>query len=102
MRQSPTALLAGLAIAVSLCAACAGSGRQSAPSAGQAPADQASASGAGATQQPAPQLVQLRLHLPSRSTSYLPWYVAIERGYFKEQSLEVEIMQAPGTIGVKA
>jgi len=101
-RRPATALLAGLAIAVSLCVACAGSGRQSATSAGQAQADQTSGSGARAAQQPAPQPAQLRLHLPSRSTSYLPWYIAIERGYFKEQSLEVEIMQAPGTIGVKA
>jgi NitT/TauT family transport system substrate-binding protein len=44
----------------------------------------------------------LKLHLPSVSTSYLPWYLAIERGYIAEQNLDVEIVQATGTVGTKA
>jgi NitT/TauT family transport system substrate-binding protein len=51
---------------------------------------------------PSPPSASLRLHLPSRSTSYLPWYLAIERGYFQEQNLNVEILQAPGATGVQA
>ncbi len=66
----------------------------------------ACASGSGRSAPPAPsstpELVKLTIHLPSRSTSYLPWYIAIERGYFQEQNLDVQILQAPGTVGVQA
>ena len=95
------------ALALVLAAACApAGGRSAAPaapaSAPQQPASAAQPAAPAAQQAPAPQFAKLNLHLPSRSTSYLPWYVAIERGYFKEQNLEVEILQAPGAIGVKA
>ncbi|HLH21189.1 MAG TPA: ABC transporter substrate-binding protein [Chloroflexota bacterium] len=67
-----------------------------------APTGEQAAGAAGPAAAPAPAPVSLRLHLPSRSTSYLPWYLAIERGYFQEQNLDVEILQAPGATGVKA
>src|SRR3954452_6448230 len=42
--------------------------------------------------------VRVRYAVPSRSTSYLPWYLAIEQGYFREQGLEVELLQMPGAM----
>ncbi len=56
----------------------------------------------GAAVAATPEPVKLRLHLPSRSTSYLPWYLAIDRGYFQEQNLDVEIVQAAGSAGLAA
>jgi NitT/TauT family transport system substrate-binding protein len=96
-------LLALLAVALAL--ACAPPTPPASAPAGERPtaASPAAAAQAPAAQTPpTPQPASLRLHLPSRSTSYLPWYVAIEQGYFKEQNLDVEILQAPGAIGVKA
>jgi NitT/TauT family transport system substrate-binding protein len=118
------AALAALTVALGVALACAPAGGRSPAPAAPAPAAQQPAAPAAqppaaasaqqpaapaaqpAAQQapaaPAPEFAKLNLHLPSRSTSYLPWYVAIERGYFKEQNLEVEILQAPGSVGVKA
>jgi NitT/TauT family transport system substrate-binding protein len=52
--------------------------------------------------QPTPQPVKLKFHVPSRSTSYLPWYIAIEEGYFREQNIDVELVQIAGTTGYQA
>jgi NitT/TauT family transport system substrate-binding protein len=46
--------------------------------------------------------VKLKFHVPSRSTSYLPWYIATDRGYFAEQGLDVELVQVAGTTGYQA
>jgi NitT/TauT family transport system substrate-binding protein len=46
--------------------------------------------------------VKLKFHVPSRSTSYLPWYIALEQGYFREQNLDVELLQVAGTTGYQA
>lgn len=43
---------------------------------------------------------KISFHLPSRSTSYLPWYIAQEKGYFNEQGLNVEFVQANSTVGI--
>jgi NitT/TauT family transport system substrate-binding protein len=43
---------------------------------------------------------KVNFHLPSRSTSYLPWYIAQEKGYFKEQNLAVDFVQANSTVGI--
>ncbi|MFI5268548.1 MAG: ABC transporter substrate-binding protein [Chloroflexota bacterium] len=43
---------------------------------------------------------KINFHLPSRSTSYLPWYIAQEKGYFKEQNLDVQFVQANSTVGI--
>src|SRR3954447_14217754 len=74
----------------------------SAPAGAAQPASAGQSTPGAATATAPPQPATLRLHLPSRSTSYLPWYLAIERGYFKEQNLDVEILQAPGATGVQA
>jgi NitT/TauT family transport system substrate-binding protein len=118
-RRSVVQSLMGLSVALGLGLACAPaaaprpapSGQTTAPAAPQAAVGSGGAAGGSASapgNQPAaaptsaPEFAKLNLHLPSRSTSYLPWYLAIERGYFKEQNLDVEILQAPGAIGVKA
>src|SRR5581483_1038580 len=101
--RPPAASLTILLLACGLGLACApGSGR-GAPAAappGTAPAAPPADGPTAPAQAPAPS--KLNLHLPSRSTSYLPWYIAIERGYFQEQNLEVTILQAPGAVGVQA
>ena len=53
---------------------------------------------AASQSRPAP--AKVNFHLPSRSTSYLPWYIAQEKGYFKEQNLTVEFVQANSTVGI--
>jgi ABC-type nitrate/sulfonate/bicarbonate transport system substrate-binding protein len=106
-RRSPVVLaLLGVALAL----ACEPPTPQASAPAGERPVAAAPAGAAGqapggraAPAAPAPpQPASLRLHLPSRSASYLPWYLAIERGYFQEQNLNVEILQAPGATGVQA
>src|SRR5712692_2012467 len=82
------ALLLGLA-----CGAPAAPGPSAAPLASGAPAAAAPAA------PPTPAPVALKFHVPSRSTSYLPWYIAIERGYFREQNLDVELLQIAATTG---
>ena len=32
----------------------------------------------------------------THSVFYTPWYVAIEKGYFKEEGLDIEVMLTPG------
>ena len=86
--------LAALCLGLGLAGACG--------PAGSAPAGQAGSAPAGVPAARPPEIVQLRLHVPSRSTSYLPWYLAIEQGYFQEQNLAVELIQSPGTTGLAA
>jgi len=100
-RRSLAARLAlGLAcLALFACAPAAPTAERAAPATQSAP----SAASTGAPAPSAPSApTALKLHLPSRSTSYLPWYIAIEQGYFKEQGLDVEIVQATGTVGIQA
>jgi NitT/TauT family transport system substrate-binding protein len=99
--QSPLATLALLSLVCGLLVGCRSAEGASAPAAGGTAAPPAPAA-AQPAQAPASPPAKLNLHLPSRSTSYLPWYIAIERGYFKEQNLEVQILQAPGAVGVQA
>src|SRR5687767_15120086 len=100
--------VASVALACLVGVACAAS-QSAAPRA--APAESQAVSGApgaavvpaaAAPARPPAEPVRLKFHFPSRSTSYLPWYVAIERGYFREAGLDVEMLQAPGTVGVQA
>jgi NitT/TauT family transport system substrate-binding protein len=98
-RAAPAAL--GLLLAVACAQPAPPASAPTAPSSAAAPAG-AGAGAAPPAPTPPPPAVSLRLHLPSRSTSYLPWYLAIERGYFQEQNLNVEILQAPGATGVQA
>jgi NitT/TauT family transport system substrate-binding protein len=97
VRGAATAGLLALGLAWTLAGACAPPGVPPPP----APAAAASVA-APATSPPAPEPTKLNLHHPSRSTSYLPWYLAIEQGYFREQGLAVEILQAPATVGLTA
>jgi NitT/TauT family transport system substrate-binding protein len=48
----------------------------------------------------APQLTRVRMALAARSTTTMPYFVAKERGFFREEGLEVEliVMQAIQTI----
>src|SRR4051794_27822566 len=111
--------LTGIAVGLTLLAGCAPAAPATRPaataspaaSAPQAPGGQeafavAPAATAGSPASPpataTPELPKIRFHVPSRSTSYLPWYLAIERGYFREQNLDVELFQVPGTTGYQA
>jgi ABC-type nitrate/sulfonate/bicarbonate transport system substrate-binding protein len=102
LRTLPALLGAALAVACAQPAPQASAPPPPAPAASPAVAGSAPQAAAAPAPSPTPQPVSLRLHLPSRSTSYLPWYLAIERGYFQEQNLNVEILQAPGAMGVQA
>src|SRR5437763_9910612 len=84
----------GLALGCALPAPQASAPTGERPAVAVQPAGPAQGAAAAPAQPQRTQPASLRLHLPSRSTSYLPWYLAIERGYFKEQNLDVEILQA--------
>jgi ABC-type nitrate/sulfonate/bicarbonate transport system substrate-binding protein len=100
-RASTTAQIGlGLALLVSLaCGAPAATAPQPAPVASGAPVVVASPAAAA---QPPPPPAKIKFHVPSRSTSYLPWYIATEQGYFREQGLDVELVQIAGTTGYQA
>ncbi len=44
----------------------------------------------------------LRVTLPAKDAHYAPYLIAIEKGYFAEERLAVEIIDAAGNIGVDA
>ncbi|HLG73733.1 MAG TPA: ABC transporter substrate-binding protein [Chloroflexota bacterium] len=81
-----------------LLAACGGA--TAAPASSPASSSRAAGSAAPASASPAPSAVKVNFHLPSRSTSYLPWYIAQEKGFFKEQNLTVDFVQANSTVGI--
>src|SRR5690348_3053060 len=85
-------LAASVALALLLGLACA----SPAPGPSAAPAASGAPLAAVPATPPTPEPVKLKFHVPSRSTSYLPWYIAIERGYFQEQNLDVELLQLAG------
>ncbi|HLH25729.1 MAG TPA: ABC transporter substrate-binding protein [Chloroflexota bacterium] len=91
----------GLGLALLLSLACRGLA-PSAPQAAPAARGALAAPAPTAAAQPPPEPVKLKFHVPSRSTSYLPWYIATERGYFQEQNLDVELVQIAGTTGYQA
>src|SRR5258705_748259 len=57
---------------------------------------------AGATGFGADALQKIRIAYASRSSSALPQYMALQRGYFKEQGLDVEIIQMNPRFGASA
>jgi ABC-type nitrate/sulfonate/bicarbonate transport system substrate-binding protein len=46
--------------------------------------------------QPAQAVDTVKLSIASTSSNYAPYFVAIEKGYFKEEGLNIELIKAPG------
>jgi ABC-type nitrate/sulfonate/bicarbonate transport system substrate-binding protein len=92
--------LVSLTLAALVITACGASGPGGgAPAAAYAPGAAPLAAGPDLT---ANQPTRLKLQLPARSAAYLPWYIALEQGYFEEQNLAVELVDLPATAGVQA
>jgi NitT/TauT family transport system substrate-binding protein len=63
----------------------------------------ATAPGSGAAPPASPRpLRKLKVDYASYSAVYAPHFVAAERGYYAEEGLEMEMVQAPGTTGIAA
>jgi NitT/TauT family transport system substrate-binding protein len=90
------AVVGGL-LAVLLGGACSSglSGTGRAPAAAVAPPTAVAPGGAGAASSAAPAL-RAKIAFTAFSPSYAPWWVAQEAGYYREQGLEVELLQVAG------
>lgn len=47
-------------------------------------------------------LTKIRVAEVTHSVFYAPWYVALEKGYFKEEGLDIEVILTPGADKVAA
>ncbi len=92
--------LAGL-LATLTAAAMAFTGCGAASTAAPAPASSAAPAASAATAKPAA-LKKIVIAEPVHLTGYLPLYVAIHEGYFADEGLEVEVIQATGGAHVTA
>jgi NitT/TauT family transport system substrate-binding protein len=84
-----TSLTASLLVMGLLLGACAPSGASTPAQSGSAPAASAPAGGAAAPAKPAT-LTTVKQAIPVNGFGYLPLYVGIERGFFREEGLEME------------
>ncbi len=48
------------------------------------------------------QLQKVRITISSRSNTSVPYYVAVSKGFFREEGLDVEVIQANPRLGVMA
>ena len=103
LRPRALVALAGLALAALVITACGACGASApaggAPAAAYAPG---TAPLAARPDQTTNEPTRLKLHVPGRSPAYLPWYIALERGYFGEQNLAVELVELPAAAGLQA
>jgi NitT/TauT family transport system substrate-binding protein len=100
--MKPPFLLVALAVLLAAEAACAGPGaRPAAPSSAAAPAAPAATSAANpATSAPAAvpgPLTPITISNPSPAVSILPFYAAIEAGFFTRQGLDASIVKLAGS-----
>jgi ABC-type nitrate/sulfonate/bicarbonate transport system substrate-binding protein len=58
--------------------------------------------GCGSLAPTATPLRHLRVAFPAKDAHYAPYLIAIEKGYFAQEGLEVEILDAAGNVGVDA
>ena len=107
MRSSCSTLigLLGAALFIAACStpAAPGPGSDAAPANPPAAAAATSPGGAAAPPAAAPRpLRKIKVDYASYSAVYAPHFVAAERGYYAEEGLEMEMVQAPGTTGIAA
>src|SRR5215208_5743273 len=48
------------------------------------------------------QMQKVRVSISSRSNTSVPYYVAVSRGFFRDEGMDVEIIQANPRLGVMA
>ncbi|MEG0798994.1 MAG: ABC transporter substrate-binding protein [Bacilli bacterium] len=41
-------------------------------------------------------LIKVKVAEVTHSVFYVPWYIAIEKGYFKDEGLDIEVVLTPG------
>ena len=98
LARSVRGLIAGGLLAVLLGAACSSglSGTGRAPAAAVAAPTVAATAGESRVAESAAPAMRAKVAFTAFSPSYAPWWVAQDAGYYREQGLEVELLQVAG------